>query len=124
MISAVALGTLALGACGGDDGDSGDGGGDTIPAGALAVQALDIRFDMEQYDAMAGDVTIAYVSEGQQQHTLLVFDEENQQVGDKLTVAPGATDVGTFDLAAGAYTMICDVPGHQEAGMVAALNVS
>jgi uncharacterized cupredoxin-like copper-binding protein len=122
MISAAALGTLALGACGGDDGES--GGGDTIPPGALEVQARDIRFDMEQYDATAGEVTIAYVSAGQQQHTLLVFDEENRQLGDKLSVAPGSTDIGTFDLAAGAYTMICDVPGHQEAGMVATLNVS
>lgn len=121
MISAAALGFLTLGACGGDD----DGGGssDTVPPGALAVQALDIRFDQEEYAATAGEVTIAYVSEGQQQHTLVLFDEDNQTVGDKLIVAPGATDVGSFDLAAGTYSMICDVPGHREAGMVAQLDV-
>jgi uncharacterized cupredoxin-like copper-binding protein len=123
MISVVALGFLTLGACGGDDSDGG-GDSDTVPPGALEVQALDIRFDKDAYEATAGEVTIAYVSEGQQQHTLVLFDEDNTTVGDKLTVAPGATDVGSFDLASGTYTMVCDIPGHREAGMVATLDVS
>ena len=126
MISALAVGALSVGACGGDDGADGSGGGgsETLPAGALEVLALDIAFDAEEYSATAGDVTIAYLGEGQQQHTLVVFDEDNQKVGERLAVGPGDTDTGVFPLAAGAYTLICDVPGHQEAGMVATLNVS
>jgi plastocyanin len=124
MISALAVGALTLGACGGDDGGDGSGGGsDTVPAGALEVRAIDIAFDAEEYSAAAGDVTIAYVSEGQQQHTLVVFDEGNEKIGERLAVGPGDTDAGVFPLAAGSYTLICDVPGHQEAGMVATLDV-
>ncbi len=122
MISGLAFSALALGACGGDDGDG--GGSDTVAAGALEVQALDIAFDADEYSATAGEVTIEYVSEGRLQHTLVVFDDANRQIGAKLAVAPGETDVGSFDLAAGSYTMICDVPGHKEAGMVATLDVA
>jgi plastocyanin len=123
MISAVGL--LALGACGGDDGGSGGSGGSgTIPPGSLEVDALDIRFDMDQYEATAGEVTIAYVSKGAQTHTLVLFDADNRVIDPKLEVTPGSTDVGTYDLAAGSYQMVCDVPGHREAGMVATLGVS
>jgi plastocyanin len=124
MISAVALGTLGLNACGGDDSGDDAGSGDTIPADAVQVDALDIAFDMDEYAATAGDVTIAYVSEAQQVHSLVLFDDANEKVGDRLAVDPGRTDVGTFDLAAGTYSMICDIPGHREAGMVATLTVS
>jgi uncharacterized cupredoxin-like copper-binding protein len=125
MISALALVALPLAACGGDDGGSGgDGGGDTLPAGALEVVALDIAFDSEEYAATAGDVTIAYVSDGQQPHSLIVVDDDDEQIGDRLAVDPGDTDTGTYELAAGSYALICDIPGHREAGMVATLDVS
>jgi uncharacterized cupredoxin-like copper-binding protein len=127
MISVLAAGALTLVACGGDD----DGGGETSAttgAGAtedgLVVQALDIRFDQEQYDAGAGELTIQYVSEGAQTHSLVVVDESNSQIGDRLAVDPGDTAVGTYEVEAGTYSLICDIPGHQEAGMVATLNVS
>jgi uncharacterized cupredoxin-like copper-binding protein len=126
MISALALGALALGACGGDDDGGGDSGGGftTAPGGALEVQALDIAFDSDRYEAPAGEVTINYVSEGQQTHSLVLFDESNQKVGDRLAVDPGDTDTGTYELTAGSYTMVCDIPGHREAGMVATLDVT
>jgi uncharacterized cupredoxin-like copper-binding protein len=53
-----------------------------------------------------------------------VVDESDSQVGDRLAVDPGDTATGTYDVEAGMYTLICDIPGHQEAGMVATLNVS
>ena len=57
-------------------------------------------------------------------HTLVVFDEKNQKIGETMTVNPGQTKVELFDLPAGTYSLICDIPGHKDAGMVATLTTS
>ena len=107
-----------LAACGGDDTDV------VAPSDAdVVVEALDgNKFDLDEYSATAGDVTIAYVGRSSIVHTLLVVDPENAQIGDKLSVTSGQTDEGTFPLAAGTYTLLCDVPGHEN--MKATLLVS
>ena len=45
-------------------------------------------------------------------------------VGEELKVNPGQTKVETYDLPAGTYSLICDIPGHKEAGMTATLTTS
>jgi uncharacterized cupredoxin-like copper-binding protein len=125
LISAGVAGLLAVGACSSASGNSGGGGSsDSVPAGALVVEALDIKFDKKDYDASAGEVPIAYESKGQIVHTLLVLDQDNTQIGSTLRVEPGQTKVETFDLPAGTYELICDIPGHAAAGMKATLTVS
>ena len=121
LISGAALAVLGFAGCGGG---GSSGSSDSVPADALVVEALDIKFDQEEYTAPAGATEIAYVSEGQQVHTLVVFDESNQKIGETMTVNPGQTKVDTFDLPAGTYSLICDIPGHQDAGMVATLTTS
>jgi plastocyanin len=107
-----------LAACGGDDADV------AAPSDAdVVVEALDgNKFDLDEYTASAGDVIIAYLGLSATNHTLLVVDTENVQIGDKLSVTSGETDQGTFPLAAGSYTLLCDVPGHEN--MKATLLVS
>jgi plastocyanin len=121
LISLVAAGVLGLAGCGGGDSS---GSNDSIPADALVIEALDIKFDQDEYTAPAGATDIAYVSEGQQVHTLVVFDESNQKIGETMTVNPGDTKVEAFDLPAGTYSLICDIPGHKDAGMVATLTTN
>ena len=121
LISLATAGILGLAACGGGDSSGSD---ESVPADALVVEALDIKFDKDAYTSQAGTTDIAYVSEGQQVHTLVVFDENNQKVGETMRVHPGETQVEAFDLPAGTYTLICDIPGHKDAGMVATLTTS
>jgi plastocyanin len=111
LISLAAAGLVGLAACGG--GDGGSDSSDSVPADALVIEALDIRFDQDEYTAPAGATDIAYVSEGQQVHTLIVSDADNQQVGTTMKVNPGDTQVEGFDLPAGTYTLFCDIPGHE-----------
>jgi plastocyanin len=122
LISLATAGIVGLAACG-SGGDS-SGSDESVPADALVVEALDIKFDQDQYTAPAGATDIAYVSQGQQVHTLVVFDANNQKIGETLKVNPGQTEVEAFDLPAGTYTLICDIPGHKDAGMVATLTTS
>ena len=121
LISLAAVAAIGLTGCGGGGGSESD---DSVPADALVIEALDIKFDQDEYTAPAGATDIAYVSEGQQVHTLVVFDEKNQKVGETMTVNPGQTKVELFDLPAGTYSLICDIPGHKDAGMVATLTTS
>jgi uncharacterized cupredoxin-like copper-binding protein len=121
LISVGTAALLALAACG----SSGSSGSKTsVPADALVIKAEDIKFDEKAYTAPAGEVTVAYESEGAVVHTLLIYDKDNTQVGEELKVSPGQTEVATYDLPAGTYTLICDIPGHKEAGMVATLTTS
>jgi plastocyanin len=108
---ALALTTaLGLVACGG-----GGGGSVTAPADAdLVVEALDgNKFDLSEYSTAAGDVTIAYLGRSAINHTLLVTSADGTPIGDKLKVTNGQVDEGTYALTAGSYTLLCDVPGHQ-----------
>jgi plastocyanin len=118
---------LALGACSGDDGQTEAKGTATEPATTDAsgmtvnVEAHDISFSPKEFQATAGDVTIRYTNSGVIQHTLLIDGVD----GFKLDVTKsGDADTGTVNLAPGAYTMYCDVPGHRAAGMEGRLVVS
>ena len=94
------------------------------PTPTSSVQALDIKFDKPAYTAPAGDVEVAYVSKGQQ--VALDGAGGRQRRADprpRLQVSPGQSVGGSVDLAAGTYTMICDIPGHEAAGMVSELVV-
>lgn len=51
--------------------------------------------------------------------------DENKvdHIGEIEDIAPGATAKGEFTLDAGKYLLICNLPGHYQAGMVAAFTV-
>lgn len=102
-------------------------GGATTPLpppedGVLRVVGLDtLDFDLDQYRAEPGEVTIEYVLDGMQGHSLVVEGHEDRL---RLEVSGGSTDVGSINLDAGRYILYCDIPGHREGGMEARLLVS
>jgi plastocyanin len=113
VIGGLAVATLVMAACGGDDGDGQGGNGLTSQSGdggALTVEALDsLSFDRDSYAATAGEVEIVYENDGSMVHTLLIegVDDFKLQVNTN-----GDTDTGTVELEAGEYRIYCDVPGH------------
>ena len=115
MASAV---TLALAACGDDDGGS---GGD-IPEGALVIGAeTALRFNPDELEAPAGEVTFALRNDGSLPHTFVIEGLEDDL---KLTVSSdGDVDTGSIELDAGEYVFYCDVAGHRGAGMEGTLTV-
>lgn len=120
-IAFAALIVSALSACGGGT----SAPAQTIPddAGLVVKNVKSIRFDASEYSALAGDITVAFVNEDTVRHSMLVAQDGVKVPNFKLVVAEeGAVDVGVINLAAGSYTVICDVPGHQN--MKATLTVS
>jgi plastocyanin len=116
----AAAATLALAACGDDDG--GSGSGDEIPPGALEIGAeTALRFDPDELEAPAGEVTFALVNDGSLPHTFVIEGLEDDL---KLTVSgDGDVDTGSIELAAGDYVFYCDVAGHRGGGMEGTLTV-
>ena len=100
---------LVLAACGNGDGD-GDataGGGED---GVLTVVGQDdLRWDVEELSAPAGEVTFELVCEDAVNHNL-VIDELDIEVAE---CAPGETVTGSVELEPGEYTYVCTVPGHE-----------
>lgn len=120
VIFALASG-MALAACGGGS----SAPADTLPAGVgLTVTAVpSIRWDATDYTATAGEVLVGLVNEDSVRHTLIIAKDGTKIPDFKLeTGKKGAVDSGTITLEAGSYTLLCDVPGHQN--MKATLNVS
>jgi plastocyanin len=120
IAGALAL-AAPLAACGGSDDTAttttaATGGGTTS---SITVHAEDqLKFDKTAYTAKAGTVDITYVNDGSVAHTLLIQDHG----GFKLSI--GGTAHGTTTLKAGTYTLYCDLPGHEAAGMKATLTVN
>jgi plastocyanin len=111
---------LTLAACGGGNDDNGTTASTTGGAHAtVTVHAQDtLKFDKTAYTAKAGTIDIDYVNDGSQPHTLLI------QGNKKFKLGIGREDKGTVTLAAGTYTLYCNLPGHEAAGMKATLTVS
>jgi len=120
-VFAALVAVFALSACGGGT----SAPAQTIPsdAGLVVKNVKSIRFDKSEYSAAVGNVKVVTVNEDTVRHTLLVIKDGVKLPNFKLVVAQeGAIDVGEINLAAGIYTLICDVPGHQN--MKATLTVS
>jgi plastocyanin len=117
-IAGAALLLLPFAACGGG---SSTGGGSTEGADVTVHAQDSLKFDKTDYSAKTGDVKIAYVADGSLTHTLLIQDKG----GFKLQISGrGDTKTGTVNLTPGSYTLFCDIPGHESAGMKATLTVS
>jgi uncharacterized cupredoxin-like copper-binding protein len=122
----------ALAACGsettGSDSGTGDAGGfaTELAEQRVAVAAARngaMRWDRDQYTARAGDVTFVVSNPSMLPHRFGV--EGNGVNAHSGNVSPGKTYHYTLKgLQPGEYQLVCDYPGHRQAGMVAKLTVA
>jgi len=95
---------LVVAACGGDA-DTGLPDADIALLGTNTLQWVPDRLTVP-----AGTLSVAIVCEGGANHNLVI-----EETGEELAAcAPGRTDFGEVTLAAGTYTYVCTVPGHEE----------
>jgi plastocyanin len=111
LVSAAALATVALAACGSS------GGGKSEPTktatgGAITVNAADVKFDVGEIKTAPGPLTVTLVNTGAMQHTFKIDGTSFE-----LKANGGKTATGTVTLAKGTYDFECTVPGHKAQGM-------
>src|SRR5690349_17440487 len=93
------------------------GGGQTIE-----VSLGDYFIDPKAITTTGGKVTFNITNKGTVKHDFVILSGGQQVTKSKL-LGKGETATITADLAAGAYTTLCDVVGHKDAGMVGTITV-
>ena len=87
----------------------------TDPSGAL-------KWTQAAYEAAAGDVTFVVTNPGPVQHNFVV-EGDGLRAESPAFKANSTNNYTLKGLAPGEYRIVCTLPGHREAGMVATLTV-
>ena len=133
---------LLAAACGGGNGTD---QGTTAGSGATTVnvELKDFAITPEVSSATPGEVTFSATNAGPSEHELVVIKtdiapdqlpvesgaaEETgtdlEAIGEIKEFASGGTESATFDLEAGNYVLICNIPAHYESGMAVGFEVT
>ena len=114
---------LALAACGGGTPSAGDP--TPAPSGVVQVVAAkdsQYSFTPSTISVPAGTVTFQVRNAGTEEHEFEIFQGET--VVDEIEgLVPGLTKDLTLTLAAGDYTFMCKLNGHDQLGMTGTLTV-
>lgn len=130
----ISVGGLGMAACGSGEVDMWEGGAET--SNDLTGTVREWAVNVSSSSANAGQVTFTITNEGTIGHEFLVvktdipdgeipldgdhFSEEAEgiEVIDEIgEYAKETTETLTVDLTAGKYQLVCNLPGHYDAGM-------
>jgi plastocyanin len=121
--AALALFSIAgvLGACGG--GSNASAGSPTpVPSGVVAVEAKEYAFTPSAITVPAGAVTLSIRNLGSQEHEFVIL--KGDAVVDEVDgIVPALPKNATVTLAAGEYTFLSKLNGHDQLGMKGTLTV-
>ena len=121
-LASLGLGAaVALAACGGTAPSSRPAA--SVPAGTFAVQAKEYEFTPATLSVPAGEVTFRVTNAGNEEHEFEIFQGETV-VEEIEGLVPGLTKDLTKVLAAGDYTFVCKLNGHDQLGMKGTLTVT
>ena len=145
LILLVAVGSaFVVVGCGDDDDDNASGSptANTVDAGksatTLDVAMSEFKFAPANPELARGKVEITATNKGKEPHELVLLktnddpselekdgDEvsEKDSVGEIPDVPAGQSGSETFDLKPGKYALVCNLPGHYDAGMYGSLTV-
>ena len=124
LVRGVALLAVAAAvvACGGGSTTS-NAPATPVPSGVIAVEAKEYAFTPSAITVPAGSVTFSIRNVGSQEHEFEIF--KGDQVIDEVEgIVPGLTKNATVTLAAGDYTFVCKLNGHDQLGMKGTLTVT
>ena len=112
----------AVAACGGGAASS-PAPATAVPSGVIAVEAKEYAFTPSTITVPAGSVTFSIRNVGSQEHEFEIF-KGDQLVDEVEGIVPGLTKDATMTLAAGDYTFVCKLNGHDQLGMKGTLTVT
>jgi uncharacterized cupredoxin-like copper-binding protein len=113
-------------------------GPDADAAATLRVTERDGSISVARHSVVHGRVTFVVRNRGSMEHELVVIRtrraasrlpvhggkaSDDGKVGEVEDIEDGATKRATLRLRAGHYVLICNVPGHYQAGMRTSLTV-
>lgn len=93
------------------------------PPTRLGIFAREWTLTPSRPEIPAGRVTIDLTNLGEDAHNAVLLPRGGGTPVELAEVGPGVTSTATVDLPAGAWRMLCSLPGHEQAGMRAELTV-
>ncbi len=90
-------------------------------AAEVKIAAREFLYLPKDLSAAPGEVTFVVTNEGVIEHNFVVEDAAKTATAVIPIIEPGQTLQISATLRPGTYTIYCSLPGHREAGMVAAL---
>jgi len=137
-IAAAAVALVGGVGCSSSSSSASSGGTD---AGTVSATEKDFSIDLASSTAPAGSVTFNVQNEGPSTHEFVIIktddapdalptnngavDESGLNIVDENeSIAPSTTATLQNNLEAGSYVIICNLPGHYEAGMHTAFTVT
>jgi plastocyanin len=104
-----------------------DSGSNTGGPGQMTEHKVALKewaIEPKDLEVPAGTLKFTVTNEGEQVHNLVIISDAQEQLARtpnfKKDEGPQTLQV---DLAAGSYKWVCDVPGHEQSGMVGTLTV-
>ena len=94
-----------------------------LPSGVIAVAAQNLTFNPSAITVPAGPVRFSIKNTDSQEHEFEIF-KGDQVVAEVEGLLPGLTKDLPVDLAAGEYTFVCKLNGHDQLGMKGTLTVT
>ncbi len=89
----------------------------------VQIKAEEFRFTPTEVAVRSGEVIFAVKNEGALEHNFVIEDAAGKRLGSIASILPEKTDHLRVTLRSGNYVIVCDLPGHKDAGMNAKLTV-
>ncbi len=118
MLLMVAVLATACGPGGGGQPGGGQPGGGGA-GGGVSVDEKEWQITLGAKEVSAGTVKFTVKNDGSVEHNFVIKEANVRLDG----IQPGTSKEFTANLKPGTYTVLCDIPGHEEAGMKATLTV-
>ncbi len=90
----------------------------------MQLSAKEFLYEPKEVSTASGSVLFVVRNEGAIEHNFVLEDAVGKKVAEIAVIEPGTTAEVTATLTPGAYTIVCTLPGHRQAGMVATLKVA
>ncbi len=89
----------------------------------ILIKAREFVFEPKEVTARAGEVTFDIKNEGSIEHNFVIEDSAHKKVAQIAVIEAGKTEDVKVTLRVGSYALICNLPGHKDAGMTGTLRV-
>lgn len=122
MLVVVVLIAVLAAACGRGGAPSQPGGQPSGPGGAAAITVDEKEWSitLANTSVKAGPISFTVNNTGSIEHNFVIVETKFEID----STPPGQSKTGTTTLQPGTYTIICNIPGHEEAGMKTTLTVT
>lgn len=116
----ILLAAVVAAACGGGGQQGGGQPSGTAPGAGITVSEKEWTIEFPTKTLKAGTVKLVVKNDGTIEHNFII-EEAKVEVD---AIQPGSSKEVTVDLKPGTYTVLCNIAGHQEAGMKTTITVT